>query len=117
MRHAKAHKTLGRNKRQRTALLRSLAASLIGRGAIVTTVTRARELRPFVEKLVTTCKGGTLASRREAIKTLGSAVPARKLCDDYAKRYANRNGGYTRIIKLGRIGKRVSESARIEFIQ
>lgn len=118
MRHHKAHKKLGRDKGGRTALLRSLARSLITRGAIVTTVTRAKELRPFIEKLVTTSKGGTLASQRAVSSALGQApAAAKKLREEYAERFAKRSGGYTRIVKLGRVGKRVVESARIEFLE
>lgn len=118
MRHHNARRTLGRVKRQRTALIRSLARSLVLQEGIVTTVAKAKELRPFVEKLVTTSKANSVASRRDVSSILGGAASAvKKLHDTLAPRYAKRDGGYTRIIKLGRVGKRVGDAARIEFVQ
>lgn len=117
MRHHKSTRTLHRTKRQRVALLRSLARSLVLHEGIVTTVAKAKELRPFVERLVTSSKANTLASRRLVAAKLGSIEATKKLHDDLAKRYAKRAGGYTRIVRLGRIGKRVGESARIELLK
>lgn len=85
--------------------------------AIVTTIAKAKELRPYIEKLVTTSKEGTLASRRTVTTRMGSLDATKKLHDTIAKRYEKREGGYTRIIRLGRVGKRVGEQARIEFIK
>lgn len=117
MRHHKAKRKFGRVKRQRTALVRSLARSLILQGGITTTIAKAKELRPFVETLVTASKADTLQSRRLVVSRLGNAKDATaKLHSDYAKRFEKRSGGYTRIIRLGRIGKRVTEMARIEFL-
>lgn len=117
MRHHSKGRTFGRTRRGRTALLRSLARSLVLREGIVTTVAKAKELRPFVERLVTASKKNTLASRRIVAARLGGASEAvKKLHDTLAPRYASRAGGYTRIVRLGRVGKRVMESARIEFI-
>lgn len=118
MRHHVKTRTLNRDRRQRTALLRSLARSLVLDEGITTTVAKAKELRPFVERLVTTSKKNTVASRRDVSTRLGGAPDAvRKLHDTIAKRYLERQGGYTRIVRIGRVGKRVGESARIEFVK
>ncbi|MBM3272388.1 50S ribosomal protein L17 [Candidatus Kaiserbacteria bacterium] len=118
MRHYSNKRTLSRSRKGRTALLRSLARSLVLQDSIVTTVAKAKELRPFVERLVTTAKGNSLASRRLVSTRLGGADDAvRRLHDTVAPRYTARAGGYTRITKLGRIGKQATESARIEFVQ
>lgn len=114
MRHHKKHRKLGREKGQRVALLRSLARSLVISEGITTTIAKAKELRPFVERLVSKSKDGTLASRRAIMVQIGDAT---KKLYQVSERYAKRNGGYTRIVRLGRVGKRVMESARIEFIQ
>ena|SRR3989338_3720022 len=117
MRHHVNKRTLNRDRRQRTALLRSLARSLVLHEGITTTVAKAKELRPFVERLVTVSKKNTVASRRDVSTVLGgSATTVKKLHDTLAPRYAKRAGGYTRIVRLGRVGKRVGESARIEFV-
>jgi large subunit ribosomal protein L17 len=117
MRHHRAHRKFHREKRQRTALLKSLSRSLVLHEEIVTTVAKAKELRPFIEKLVTVSKTPTIASRRNVMVQIGSAEAVKKLHTDLAKRYADRAGGYTRIIRLGRVGKRVGEQARIEFVK
>ena len=118
MMHHSKNRTLGRKKGQRVALLRSLARSLVLDEGITTTVARAKELRPFVERMVTTAKKNSLASRRIIDTRMGgSREVMKKLHDVYAPRYAKRSGGYTRITLLGRIGKRVIEAARIEFVQ
>jgi len=117
MKHHKGGRTLGRKKGQRTALLRSLARSLVLHEKVTTTTARAKELRPFVEELVTYSKKSTIASRHCVQSRLGSLEAVRKLHDTLAPRYAKRMGGYTRIVKLGRVGKRAIESASIEFLQ
>lgn len=117
MRHHRANRKFHREKRQRTALMRSLARSLVLHEAIVTTVAKAKELRPYVEKLVTASKENSLASRRTISSRLGSPEATKKLHDTFAKRFEKREGGYTRIVRLGRIGKRVGEQARIEFVK
>lgn len=116
MRHHVKTRTLGRSKRQRTALLRSLARSLVLSESITTTVAKAKELRPFVERLVTLSKAGTIQSRRDVTERINSPEAVRKLHDTLAPRYSKRSGGYTRIVKLGKIGKQHTESARIEFL-
>lgn len=115
MRHHDRNRKLGREKRQRTALLRNLARSLILKEGITTTEAKAKALRPFVERLVTTSKKNTLASRRTVAIRLGAPDTDKKL-KELATRYAKRTGGYTRIVRLGRIGKRVGDMSRIEFV-
>lgn len=103
MRHHSQNRTFGRSRSQRTALLRGLALSLIEHGKIHTTEAKAKELRPYVEKLITKGKNDTVASRRLVMSLLGEPHTdvVSKLFSDVAKRYTERNGGYTRIIKLG----------------
>jgi large subunit ribosomal protein L17 len=118
MKHHKQGRTLGRTKQGREALLRSLARSLVLNEGIVTTVAKAKELRPFVERIVSISKNGSVASKRLTAARLGSdSEVMKKLYGTIAPRYAKRAGGYTRIVRLGQIGKRVGESARIEFVQ
>lgn len=117
MRHHVAKRTLNRDKRQRTALMRSLARSLVLHEGITTTIAKAKELRPMIERLVTVSKANTVASRRSVSARLASPEAVKKLHDTLAPRYKARNGGYTRIVKLGRIGTRVGEQARIEFVK
>lgn len=118
MKHRRKGRTLGRSKGQRVALLRSLARSLVLKESITTTVARAKELRPFVERMVSMSKTDSLASRRVIASRMGGAPDVvKKLRDTIAPRYAKRSGGYTRIVRLGVVGKRVIESARIEFVQ
>lgn len=117
MKHHKTGRTLGRKKGQRTALLRALARSLVLHEKITTTVARAKELRPFVEEMVTRSKRADIASRRFVSARLGNSVEAtKKMHDTLATRYATRPGGYTRIVKLGPVGKRAVDSAIIEFV-
>ena len=116
MRHHVAKRTLNRDKRQYTALMRSLARSLVLHEKITTTIAKAKELRPFVEKLVTVSKAGTIQSRRLVQTRLGSPEAVKKLHETIAPRYKGRAGGYTRIVRLGRVGKRVGEQAHIEFV-
>lgn len=116
MRHHNSKRTLNRDKRQRTALMRSLARSLVLHEGITTTIAKAKELRPMIEKLVTASKANTVASRRTVSARLVSPEAVKKLHDTLAPRYKSRAGGYTRIVKLGRIGTRVGEQARIEFV-
>jgi large subunit ribosomal protein L17 len=117
MQHHKKGRTLGRKKGQRVALLRSLARSLVLEEGIVTTIAKAKELRPFVERLITTGKKNTVASSRSMSTTLGGAPDAvKKLSSTLRERFADRQGGYTRIVRLGKIGKQATESARIELV-
>jgi len=104
MQHAKKNRTLSRPRSQRTALLRGLAVSLIRDEKIQTTAAKAKELRPFAERLITMGKEGTVAARRKAATRLGEPAPAtiKKLFDEIAPKYKDRDGGYTRVIKMGR---------------
>lgn len=118
MRHHHHKRTFGRVKHVRNGLMRSLARSLILEEGIVTTIAKAKELRPFVERLVTQSKKNSVSSERTVSTRLGGAPDAvKKLHDTLAPRYAARQGGYTRIIRMGQIGKQATESARIEFVQ
>lgn len=103
MRHHNQNRTFGRTRSQRTALMRGLALSLLEHEKIQTTEAKAKELRPFVEKLITRGKDDTVTSRRLVQSTLGEPHTdvVKKLFTDVSKRYADRNGGYTRIVKLG----------------
>ena len=103
MRHHNHNRIFGRSRSQRTALLRGLALSLIEHGRIKTTEAKAKELRPYVEKLITKGKEDSVSSRRLVMTKLGEPHTdlVKKLFSDVAKRYADRNGGYTRIIKIG----------------
>jgi len=118
MRHHHHKRTFGRVKHVRVGLMRSLARSLVLEEGIVTTIAKAKELRPFVERLVTQAKKNTVASQRTLSTRLGGAADAvKKLHGTLAPRYIDRNGGYTRIVRLGQIGKQATESARIEFVK
>lgn len=120
MRHRSKTVKLQRDKAHREALLRNLACSLIEHRQIRTTLAKAKALRPFVEKLVTLGKKNTLHSRRRAISLLGSNQLAQRsvkvLFDDIAKASADRQGGYTRIIKLGQRRSDSAAMALIEFV-
>ena len=117
MRHAKAGRQLRRTSEQKLALMRSLAASLFERGAIETTEAKAKELRPFVEKLITKAKSGTLHARRLAVRHVQKREIADKLFQEIGPRYATRAGGYTRILKTGHRKGDGAEMARIELIE
>lgn len=118
MRHADKNRTLGRTKRARTALLRGLAVSLIKEGKIKTTTAKAKELRPFAERLVTYAKTDSIAARRKASSVLGEpqSTIVKKLFDELAPQYKERQGGYTRIIKMGRT-EAGRDEAVIEFVK
>ena len=116
MRHGKVHRKLGRHSAHRTAMFANMCAALIKHEQIVTTLPKAKELRPIVEKLVTIGKKGGLAARRQAISELRDVAMVRKLFDVIAPRYKERKGGYTRIMKAGfRYGDNAA-NAVIEFV-
>jgi large subunit ribosomal protein L17 len=97
--------------------MRGLARDLFLAGAITTTVAKAKELRPMAERLITKGKEDTLSNRRFLISELGNAEDAvTKLIAEIAPRYKERPGGYTRITKLGRVGARAADMARIELV-
>jgi large subunit ribosomal protein L17 len=118
MRHANKNRTLSRPKDQRTSLLRGLSVSLIRDGKITTTLAKAKEVQPRIERLVTYAKKDTVAARRIVASRLGepNADILKKLFSDIAPKFAERNGGYTRVIKVGRkLSGR--EEAVIEFVE
>ena len=115
MRHANHNRKFGRVTKQRKALLNSLARSLVLRQKIKTTEPKAKELRPFVEKLLTYAKKGTVAARRSIGITLGKEA-TKSLVDTLSKKYDNRKGGYTRITKLGARKSDGSKMAVIVFV-
>jgi len=114
MRHKMGGRKLQRSAGHRTAMFRNMAASLIKHEQITTTVPKAKELRPYVEKLITLAKRGGLSNRRLAHARLLDDAQLTKLFDVLATRYADRAGGYTRIIKAG---IRVSDAAPIAIIE
>ena len=116
MRHHVKNRKFGRKTDERKAFIRSLARNLIAKEKIKTTEARAKELRPFIEKLVTKGRISTLASRRNIISTLGTEEGVKKLCEDISPRYKERNGGYTRITKLPQRPGDASKMAVIEFV-
>jgi large subunit ribosomal protein L17 len=116
MRHRKAGRQLRRTSEQRLALLRNLATSLIEAEAIQTTEAKAKELRPFVEKLITKAKSGTLHARRLAGTHIRKREAADKLFQELGPRFATRKGGYTRILKIGHRKGDGAEIARIELV-
>ncbi|KKR13716.1 MAG: 50S ribosomal protein L17 [Candidatus Woesebacteria bacterium GW2011_GWA1_39_21b] len=116
MQHHKTNRKLGRKTGQRQALLRTLAGSLILRGRIKTTEAKAKELRPFIEKIVTKAKTDSVAKRRLVVEVLGGGQRIEKLFKEIGPRFSARAGGYTRIIKLPIRQGDASKMAVIEFV-
>lgn len=116
MRHKMGQRKLNRTGSHRIAMLRNMAASLIKHEQITTGVAKAKELRPYVEKLITLAKKGGLSNRRLAQSRLMDDAQLAKLFDVLATRYADRNGGYTRIIKAGYRASDASPMAIIELV-
>lgn len=116
MRHGMRQRKLGRKSGHRTAMFRNMAAALIKHEQIITTVPKAKELRPYVEKLVTLAKRGGLSNRRLASSRLMDDTQLKKLFDVLAARYADREGGYTRVIKAGLRESDAAPLAVIEFV-
>ncbi len=114
MRHLKAGRKFGRTSAHRKALFRNLAGALIQRERISTTLAKAKELRGKVEKTITLGKRGTLHARRQAFKLVPAKGAVHKVFGPLAERYANRPGGYTRII---RIGHRKGDDAPMAFVE
>ena len=114
MRHRVGHRKLQRTSSHRAALFRNMAAALIKHEQITTTTAKAKELRPYVEKLVTLAKKGGLSNRRLAHARLLDDTQLKKLFDVIAPRYAGRDGGYCRIIKAG---IRASDAAPVSIIE
>ena len=101
MRHQRAGKKLGRDASHRKALYANLAGALIEHGRIKTTVAKAKEVRPIAEEMITLARRGDVAARRRALAFLRSQDVVHQLFADVAPRFADRPGGYTRIVKLG----------------
>ncbi len=116
MRHGNAHRKLGRTTSHRLAMFRNMAAALIKHEQLTTTLPKAKELRPYVEKLVTLAKKGGLSNRRLAHARLGDDTQLVKLFDTIATRYATREGGYIRVLKAGFRASDAAPMAVIEFI-
>jgi len=116
MRHRKAGRQLRRTSEQKLALMRNLASSLLEHGAIETTEAKAKELRPFVEKLITKARTGTLHARRLAGRHIQKRETADKLFQEIGPRFQARPGGYTRILKTGHRKGDGAEMARIELV-
>ena len=116
MRHKSGGRKLQRTSAHRIALFRNMSAALIKHEQITTTVAKAKELRPYVEKLVTLAKRGGLANRRLAQSRLLDETQLKKLFDTIAERYKDRNGGYTRVIKAGIRASDAAPMAIIEFV-
>ncbi|MEJ7761126.1 MAG: 50S ribosomal protein L17 [Gemmatimonadaceae bacterium] len=116
MRHRKTGRSLKRTAEQKLALLRGLAMALIERGAIETTEARAKELRPFVEKLITKARSGTLHDRRLAGRHVQVRSLNDKLFTEIGPKFATRAGGYTRILKTSHRKGDGAEMARIELV-
>ena len=101
MRHGVAHRKLGRTTSHRHAMFANMAASLIEHEQIVTTLPKAKELKPIMDKLITLAKRGDLHARRQAISKVRDTAQVAKLFETLGPRYAERNGGYTRVLKAG----------------
>jgi large subunit ribosomal protein L17 len=114
VRHHRAGKKLGRDSAHRRALYANLACSLIEHGRIRTTEAKAKAVKPFAEQMITLGKRGDLAARRQAAAELRSQDVVRKLFDDVAPRFADRPGGYSRIVKLG---QRQGDAAAMVYLE
>ena len=117
MRHAKTHRKFNRRSDHRKSMLANLAASLIKHEQIVTTLPKAKDLRPIVEKLVTLGKRGGLHARRQAIAQMRDIAMVKKLFDVIGPRYKDRNGGYIRVLKAGFRYGDSAPVAVIEFVE
>ena len=116
MRHAKLGRKLGRKTSNRKALMMNLASSLIEHKKIKTTDAKAKELRRFIEPLITFAKKGDIHSRRQVLKKIPHKTVVRELFDKIGPQYADRKGGYTRIIKLGFRENDCAPISLIEFV-
>lgn len=116
MRHKRQKFILGREKAHREAMMKNLAESLILHGKIKTTKAKAKALRTVVEPLITKAKKNNLSARRQLIQALFTDKVVNKLLDELGPKYKDRNGGYTRIIKLGNRSNDAAEMAIIELV-
>ena len=110
----KGHRKLGRPTAHRKAMLRNQTTDLLREGRITTTLTRAKETRRMAEKMITLGKRGDLHARRQALAYIYDETVVKELFDNIAPRYADRNGGYTRILKLG---PRQGDTAEMVFLE
>jgi len=117
VRHRKRGRQLGRNTKHRLALFRNLATSLMEHERIETTEAKAKELRGITDRLITLGKQGTLHARRGALRVLRTKETVSKLFDDIAKRFPNRQGGYTRIIKTRQRPGDAAKLVAIELVE
>ncbi|MEC7291389.1 MAG: 50S ribosomal protein L17 [Pseudomonadota bacterium] len=101
MRHGIAHRKLNRTASHRKAMFANMAASLIEHEQIVTTLPKAKEMKPFMDKLITLAKRGDLHARRQAVSKVRDEAAVKKLFEVFGERYKDRNGGYTRVLKAG----------------
>ncbi len=115
MNHHRKTRKFGRETNQRNALIKSLALSLVLNSKIRTTEAKAKELRPFIEKLVTKSKTGTLAARRLVASRVGEGA-VKEMVEVIAPKYKDRKGGFTRVVKLGSRTSDASPMAMIEFV-
>lgn len=116
MRHRMQHRKLGRTSSHRTAMFRNQLTALFTHERIITTVPKAKELRPLAERMVTLARTGTLANRRRVLTMVPDKDVVHRLFEDIAPRFTERPGGYTRIVRLGRRRGDNAELALIEFI-
>lgn len=116
MRHGIKNRKLNRTSSHRKALLANMAVALLMHEQIETTLAKAKELRPYVEKLVTYSRKNTLAARRDLISKIKDEIAVKKLMEIFAVKYAGRPGGYTRIIKAGFRHGDMAPRAIIEFV-
>ena len=114
MRHHRVGKKLGRDAAHRKALYANLAGSLIEHGRVKTTVTKAKAVKPFVEQMISLGKRGDLHARRQALSELRSRDVIEKLFEEVAPRFADRPGGYSRIVKLG---PRLGDAAEMAYLE
>ena len=116
MRHLNAHRKLGRNTSHRRSLLRNLVTDLLDHGRVMTTLPKAKEIRPLAEKMITLGKRDNLHARRQVQSYVLREAIAKKIFDTIAPRFSDRNGGYSRIIKLGNRRGDGADMAIIELL-
>lgn len=116
MRHGRSGRKLSRSSSHRRALATSQATALLREGRINTTIVKAKELRPYIEHLITVAKGGTLHDRRIVAQDIHDREVLQKLFNDVAPKYQDRNGGYTRILRTGFRRGDAAETALIELV-
>lgn len=114
MRHRKSFNKLNRTASHRKAMLSNLATQVFMHKKIRTTSVKAKAVRPLVEKLITFAKQGTLHARRQVLKTVRDKIVVKELFDEIAPAYSSRNGGYTRVIKLG---QRQGDGAEVAYLE